>query len=63
MKSWQGGSGGDGGLTFLLADKHQSFLQGGTNIFGWHVQAYQDSQTNFRILQREISHKGFDGLP
>ena len=54
---------GGGGGTFLLADKHQSFLQGGTNIFGWHVQAYQDSQTNFRILQREISHKGFDGLP
>ena len=71
FKSRQGGSGGQGGgsiltknwLTFLLAGKHQSFLQGATNIFGWHVQAYQDSQTNFRILQREISHKGFDGLP
>ena len=36
--------------------KHRGFLQSGTTIFGEGGQAFLESQSNCRILNREISY-------
>ena len=47
---------------FFHADEHQSFRQGDTTILRGCGQASLDSQSNCKILKREISLKGFDGF-
>ena len=50
-------------VDFLQIEKHQSFMQVDSTVFGGYGQACWNSQSNCRILRREISHKGLSGLP
>ena len=50
-------------VDFLQVEKHQSFMQVDSTVFGGYGQACWNSQSNCRILRGEISHKGLSGLP